>query len=99
MDGSKANKAATSIALSLSNEFTVTESAWHESVLHEAFSEVMDDDKGGVVEWSAVVATDLDFFLIFFCFFVLHLAIFSHLMLLLLLLGSGRSLAQLIGGC
>lgn len=95
MDGSKANKAAISIVLSLSNESTFTESAWHESVLHEAFS----DDKGGGVAWSVVVATGLDFFLIFFCFLVLHLAVFSHLMLLLLLLGSGRSLAQLIRGC
>ncbi|CAO0794963.1 unnamed protein product [Mucor circinelloides] len=47
IDGSKANKAATNIASSLSNEPTVSELVWHISVIQETLCESIDEDVDG----------------------------------------------------
>lgn len=98
IDGSKANKAATNIASSLSNEPTVAELVWHISVIQETLCESIDEDVDGIIA-SIVVGTSLAFSFLFFCLEGFYLADFSHLMSLLLLLGNGRSLTQLTGGC
>ncbi|CAO0794962.1 unnamed protein product [Mucor circinelloides] len=49
IDGSKANKAATNIASSLSNEPTVSELVWHISVIQETLCESIDEDVDGII--------------------------------------------------